>query len=509
MLVLLGLAIGPETRAESPVVPLAAQTTDWGSPDSGLQLRVSAPRAIEQRDSLGIFVELRGSSAPVQPDLRINTLNTQGASSLVFTNTVSGESVTIRAVDPLKSGPRTLVLNGDGRRAMAINENFRTEWRASFRLIDYDDRLPPGHYLAEARYEMPREQRPDPLSLSTSEPLSFWEGEAVSPRFPMEILPETPKQKTFLFPTRLRLTKRLGQVSDDPKAPVVPIPVVRFGEDFEAISLPVHNGNSIATVISTNNVRSYRSGALDPDDPDYRQDWYAYKGSDLEFEIDIAVGETKECGRRCYPTRVLWSKTLTIRVTEEELAVTPIDGMWTESERRSLSLSGPAVTDNTLATVARMKNLQAIDLTDTSITDDGLKHLQGLTDLRHLHLRGNGGITDAGMWSLRPLTRLESLDLSATKISDAGLANLGVFSQLRSLSASGTRITDAGLPTIAAWTQLEALTLSNTKVSDRGIFLLAPLANLGSLSLDGTEVTREGANALQRGLLNCYIRGAE
>ena len=64
-----------------------------------------------------------------------------------------------------------------------------------------------------------------------------------------------------------------------------------------------------------------------------------------------------------------------------------------------------------------------LNLSSTEITDEGLMHLKGLTNLRGLDL-WRTQITDAGLLHLKGLTKLQNLDLRDTKVTDAGVAEL-------------------------------------------------------------------------------------
>ena len=64
-----------------------------------------------------------------------------------------------------------------------------------------------------------------------------------------------------------------------------------------------------------------------------------------------------------------------------------------------------------------------VSLRGTKITDAGLVHLKGLTELQKLNL-SRSNITDAGLVHLKGLTGLVALDVGNTKITDAGIAEL-------------------------------------------------------------------------------------
>jgi len=117
----------------------------------------------------------------------------------------------------------------------------------------------------------------------------------------------------------------------------------------------------------------------------------------------------------------------------------------------------------------------------TEVTDAGLEHVEGLTELQLLDLHGTQ-VTDAGLEHLKGLTSLKELDLSATQVTDAGLAE-----HLNGL------------------TNLKRLLLHGTQVSDIGLEHLRGLTNLQELWLDDTQVSDEGVKKLQQALPNCKI----
>jgi|GEM_PF-1054039 hypothetical protein len=109
-------------------------------------------------------------------------------------------------------------------------------------------------------------------------------------------------------------------------------------------------------------------------------------------------------------------------------------------------------------------------------------------------------LTRANLELLKPLTRLEALDLQGTGLTNAGLAELAGLTNLRELVLYQTGVTDAGLVHLQGMRRLERLDLSYTAVTDKGLEALAGLRNLNSLFLFGTQVTDEGINTLKKSL---------
>ena len=137
--------------------------------------------------------------------------------------------------------------------------------------------------------------------------------------------------------------------------------------------------------------------------------------------------------------------------------------------------------------------------------DAGLEHLNELTHLQRLELRGPT-VRDATVEDLTGLTQLQWLDLSNTKVSDAGLRHLKGLPQLRYLSLLSTDISDSGLEYLKGLTQLQTLDLRGTNVGDAGLQHLEGLTQLQRLDLWATKVTDAGVKKLQQALPNCKIQ---
>jgi uncharacterized membrane protein len=88
-----------------------------------------------------------------------------------------------------------------------------------------------------------------------------------------------------------------------------------------------------------------------------------------------------------------------------------------------LDLSGTAIEDADLETVARLHRLTRLSLDRTAVGDPGLARLDTLRHLEYLNLYGTA-VTDAGLAALEPLTSLRSLYLWRTGATAGGAARL-------------------------------------------------------------------------------------
>ena len=91
-----------------------------------------------------------------------------------------------------------------------------------------------------------------------------------------------------------------------------------------------------------------------------------------------------------------------------------------------------------------MRSLRHLALGMCKITDEGLAELKGLTDLESLVLTATP-ITDVGVEHLTELTNLRALYLGGTSVSDDGLAHLARMRELRRYRAKVETAIETGL----------------------------------------------------------------
>jgi len=188
------------------------------------------------------------------------------------------------------------------------------------------------------------------------------------------------------------------------------------------------------------------------------------------------------------------------------------------------NLTGRGLGDHGLASVAKLSNLQALSLSWTYVTDDGLRHIMGLTKLRWLSLGAARNVTDKGLLHLKQLKNLEDLNIEYTKTTVDGLVHLQGLTkmrrlrlsnegkhppaaiglkylanmiELRRLDARGLCASDDDLKAVRKMTKLEDLNLCYTQVTDKGLEHLAGLTQLKELDLFGTGVSGDGLKHLR------------
>ena len=94
-----------------------------------------------------------------------------------------------------------------------------------------------------------------------------------------------------------------------------------------------------------------------------------------------------------------------------------------EDKLLRINLSRTTISDQGLAQISEMKQLEHLRLASPQITDAGVEVLHNLKQLRHLHLI-DVPLTDAGLTHLHGLKSLQSLYLDGTRGSEQGMTEL-------------------------------------------------------------------------------------
>lgn len=167
-----------------------------------------------------------------------------------------------------------------------------------------------------------------------------------------------------------------------------------------------------------------------------------------------------------------------------------------------VSLRDRPVNDKGLKAIDEFKDLEELDLSSCrQITDDGLVHIAGLTNLKELVL-WNTTISGRGLEHIAGLQQLEILNVAlCAKIGDDDLKPFGRLTKLRELDlASVGGVTDTGLSSLKPLTHLRWLNLYNAKITDAGLEHLYGLTELETIVLNGTKVTDDGVEKLKAAL---------
>ena len=168
----------------------------------------------------------------------------------------------------------------------------------------------------------------------------------------------------------------------------------------------------------------------------------AGRSDEIRCDAAVPAERLRDLSRGCEGLRTLFV-TLPVRpdgtVPADDLAAA-FDGV---RRLRWLKLSGPA-DDATAAAIARLRELEILNLPDARLTDAGLRRLATLDRLTLLRF-ASPDVTDAGIAALPDLPRLKFLHLMGVPITDAGLVSVAAIGTLESFYLDGGKATDAGL----------------------------------------------------------------
>lgn len=164
--------------------------------------------------------------------------------------------------------------------------------------------------------------------------------------------------------------------------------------------------------------------------------------------------------------------------------------------------AGKKVTGKDLARLKGLYSLEALDLSETNVTDEHLNLLRGLTNFRRLYL-SRTAISDRALEVVATLPRVEVLSLGGTRVSGVGLSQLTKLKDLHVLNLSGCGIGDDDLPILGRLKSLRVLALDETRIDGSGLDQLRGLTHLNLLNLNccklkqNTILTLRGLDGLR------------
>lgn len=220
---------------------------------------------------------------------------------------------------------------------------------------------------------------------------------------------------------------------------------------------------------------------------------------------------------------------VSLQLSDTKLRAADLACLEKAAQLREVHLANLPVTDAALALLAGKDKLEVLDLSGSQVTGAGLATLAKSAELKHLLLAGapiderflpalasfpklealslaaSRSVTDTGLAHIEKLTALKSLDLRGTKIGDAGLAKLAPLIALEQLDLEATTVTSAGVAKLTGLSKLRRINLGRTGVTDDVTATLAQLKQLKSINLARTKVSPESVRQLQTALPGCAI----
>lgn len=315
-----------------------------------------------------------------------------------------------------------------------------------------------------------------------------------------------------------------GNSSSAKKESVAPTPVeaVPSAETPVSDAKPLTPEEVIADVLSKD--------GMDISDDDLVRLVALDSGLDRITELDLTSASLTVTGLDAV-AKLPELKTLVLESTRLQGAAWQRLAKMTDLESLNLKRSG--IDDQSLEVISPLTRLTSLDISGTRITDAGFIHLMSLSDLRELRIselaiRGMGmealgsqgaksplrvieaNHTEfgyAGFLHLKDFPELEYLNVSAAEVTDGSLDGLRGARKLLFLNASSNRITDGGLRFLSGARNLETLNLSGiATITNQGLSNLRGFRKLNELNVNSTSCTPDGAMALKALLPDCTIQ---
>jgi internalin A len=185
-----------------------------------------------------------------------------------------------------------------------------------------------------------------------------------------------------------------------------------------------------------------------------------------------------------------------------DLGMNAIKG-WHNLKR--LNVRGTRIADETLGIVGDLRQLEWLDIANTSVTDNGLESLAALTSLKHLGM-GRSRVSDAAAGVIRVLSTLESIDLGGPRGTARNQRNRGIgplspslvsalseLKELRVILFGHSEVDAEALRKLADLPRVEKLGLEGCQaVDDTALEALAGWKRLQLLDVQDTKVTEKG-----------------
>ena len=156
---------------------------------------------------------------------------------------------------------------------------------------------------------------------------------------------------------------------------------------------------------------------------------------------------------------------------------------------KSIDIGHAKLTDRAMLDLKQIETLEYIKLPNYGITDTGIQHISELRNLRHIGAGGSSKspLTDKSLYFISTIHDLEELSIGGTGFSDEGMKHITKLTNLKYLSIfTANRLTNKGLAELAGLRHLTNFNLGRgTQVSVSGLKSLNNLKSLKTFRVKG------------------------
>jgi internalin A len=165
-----------------------------------------------------------------------------------------------------------------------------------------------------------------------------------------------------------------------------------------------------------------------------------------------------------------------------------------------LFLNGP-FSNKAMSQLSKSASLKILRIHTPDFGDEGMRSLAQIRQLERLDVHWMERVTDRGVSAFANHQSLKLLDVYMCNLSNASLKTLGSIASLEHLQLPWRGLTDDGLRQLAGIKNLKSLqvgTSSMSPLTDRGMQAIAQLSTLEELLVGGKGITDEGMAQLAR-----------
>jgi Leucine-rich repeat (LRR) protein len=158
----------------------------------------------------------------------------------------------------------------------------------------------------------------------------------------------------------------------------------------------------------------------------------------------------------------------------------------------AVNLRASWIGDSDVRELARLPQLERLDLSFTRITDQGILYLKAARNLVEVNLTFDERVGDEGQAAIKELKRLKRLSLRGTRIADNTVAAAATLPELEALDISYTDALDYGLDALATAPKLKELSIGGLRITEVAFQSIRQIAGLEILDLGGGKFTGGG-----------------
>ncbi len=158
---------------------------------------------------------------------------------------------------------------------------------------------------------------------------------------------------------------------------------------------------------------------------------------------------------------------------------------------RNIEAKGVTLSSNAIALLGSMKNLEKLELDNTELPVKSIELLGTMPNLLSLSLNDQKKMSDRCIENLKEFPSLKIIDLSHTKVSGEGFVNPSRFPRLDTIELRGNTLTENGIQTCCQIKNLKELDLRNAIFDVRWLRHLKTAKSMRKVLVADTD---EGSN---------------